>query len=248
MQNNGISRDEQKTLAARTAVDDLVKRGELRSGMKLGLGTGSTAMPAVSRIAELLKEGTLSGIRAVATSFQTTIACENLGIPVYSMNSREIEGKLDLAIDGADEISPEKHLIKGGGAALLLEKIVAYNSDRFVVVADESKTVPHLGTRFALPVEVVAEARTSVTAALESLGAKVTLREGVRKAGPVVTDNGNLILDCLWTADAAGGSPADPVELEARIDGIVGVVENGFFTRKVPTVYVAHADGTVERR
>jgi ribose 5-phosphate isomerase A len=248
MKNEPIPQSEQKKLAARHAIDDLVSRGLIRSGMKIGLGTGSTAMPAVTRLAELIKAGTLFGIRAVATSFQTTIACEELGIPVFSMNAREIGGYLDLAIDGADEISPEKHLIKGGGAALLLEKIVAYNSDAFVIVADESKTVASLGTNFALPVEVIAEARVSATVALAELGASVTLRQGVRKAGPVVTDNGNLILDCLWQADANGRSPVNPAELEDAINSIVGIVENGFFTKNVPTVYVAHADGSVERR
>jgi len=248
MKNETVPQSEQKILAARSAIDDLVARGLIHSGMKIGLGTGSTAMPAVTRLSELIKDGTLSGIRAVSTSFQTTIACEDLGIPVFSMNSREIGGELDLAIDGADEITPDKSLIKGGGAALLLEKIVAYNAKAFVIVADESKAVPDLGTRFALPVEVIAEARVSVTAALAALGATVTLRQGVKKAGPVVTDNGNLILDCLWAPDGSGKSPADPVKLESAINGIVGVVENGFFTRNVPTVYIAHADGTVERR
>lgn len=238
----------QKELAARFAVDDLIERGLLRAGMKLGLGTGSTAMPAVRRIAERMADGTLAGIRAVATSFQTTIACEELGIPVFSMNSREIAGRLDLAIDGADEVSPDRHLIKGGGAALLLEKIVAYNASRFVIVADSSKAVASLGTGFALPVEVIPEARVSVTAALVNLGAEVTLREGVRKAGPVVTDNGNLIIDCRWKAKADGTSPVDPARLEDAIDAIVGVVENGFFTKNAPIVYVARADGTVDRR
>jgi ribose 5-phosphate isomerase A len=248
MTNNPVPQNEQKIKAARFAIDDLVKRGLIHSGMKIGLGTGSTAMPAVTRLAELIKDGTLFGIRAVATSFQTTIACEEHGIPVFSMNAREIGGKLDLAIDGADEISPDKSLIKGGGAALLLEKIVAYNAAKFVIVADESKAVDHLGTKFALPVEVIAEARVSVQAALAELGAKTTLRQGVRKAGPVITDNGNLILDCLWQPLGDGTSPANPSELEENINRIVGVVENGFFTKNVPIVYVAHADGTVETR
>lgn len=248
MTNETLSAAAQKTLAARFAIDDLVARGELASGMKLGLGTGSTAMPAVARVAELVRDGTLSGIRAVATSFQTTIACEELGIPVFSLNSREISGSLDLAIDGADEITPDKRLIKGGGAALLLEKIVAYNATRFVVVADSSKDVRSIGAKFPLPVEVVAEARVSATRALEKLGAEVRLREGVRKAGPVVTDNGNLILDCLWKAGSAGERPFDPDAMEALINAVAGVVENGLFTRNVPTVYVARADGTVERR
>jgi len=239
---------EQKAIVARYAVDDLVARGILKAGMKLGLGTGSTAMPAVRRIAELMHDGTLAGIRAVPTSFQTSIACEELGIPAFSMNAREIGGCLDLAIDGADEISPEGYLIKGGGAALLLEKIIAYNAERFAIVADASKAVAHLGTAFALPVEVIPEARVSVTAALAKLGAQAVLREGLRKAGPVVTDNGNLILDCRWAATADGRSPIDPAKMEDAIDGIVGVVENGFFTKNAPLVYVARTDGTVESR
>lgn len=247
-QEKALSAAEQKELVARFAVDDLVARGLLKAGMKLGLGTGSTAMPAVRRIAELMHEGVLAGIRAVPTSFQTTIACEALGIPSFSMNAREIGGSLDLAIDGADEATPEGHLIKGGGAALLLEKIVAYNAARFVIVADSSKAVAHLGTGFALPVEVIAEARVSVTAALTKLGATVVLREGLRKAGPVVTDNGNLILDCRWQPEADGLSPIDPAEMEETINRIVGVVENGFFTKNPPIVYAARNDGTVETR
>ena len=234
--------NELKDRVARFAIDSLVAEGKLISGMKLGLGTGSTAMPAVQRIAELIADGTLSNIRAVPTSFQTTIACENLGIPIFSLNSKEIDGKLDLAIDGADEISPDNNLIKGGGAALLLEKIVAYNSSAFVIVADGSKAVDSLGTKFALPVEIIPEARVSITQALIQLGAEVQLREGVRKAGPVVTDNGNLILDCLWN------KPIDAAIMEDSINSITGVVENGFFTKKKPSVYIAHADGSIEVR
>ena len=242
---NGLQ--EEKERAARFAVDDLIGRGAIFSGMKIGLGTGSTAMPAVRRLAERIAEGAVSGIRAVATSFQTTIECERLGIPVFSMNSKEIGGRLDLAIDGADAISPKKHLIKGGGAALLLEKIVAYNSAVFVIVADSSKEAPHLGTAFPLPVEVVPEARVSASKSLAALGAKPVLREGVKKAGPVITDNGNLILDCLWEATPEEKSPIDPAEMEAAIGLIPGVVENGFFTKNIPTVYIAARDGGVRR-
>ncbi|HNY16588.1 MAG TPA: ribose-5-phosphate isomerase RpiA [Treponemataceae bacterium] len=247
-ETQALTQADQKILAARHAIDDLIKEGLIHSGMRIGLGTGSTAMPAVTRLAERISDGTLKGIRAVATSFQTTIACEELGIPVYSMNAREIGGALELAIDGADEISPEKKLIKGGGAALLLEKIVAYNAERFVIVADETKAVAHLGTKFALPVEVIPEARTSVTAAIERLGAKVAIRHGIRKAGPVITDNGNIILDCLWQPTPDGKSPVDPEKAEDALNGIVGVVENGFFAKKEPIVYVARANGSVEKR
>lgn len=235
-----INQSEQKVLAASTAIDKLIEEGKIFSGMKIGLGTGSTAMPAVKRLAERIQDGTLKDIKAVATSFQTTLACEELGIPVYTMNDKIINGELDLAIDGADEVSPEKNLIKGGGAALLREKIIAYNSKHFVIVADESKVVKSVGTGFALPVEIIAEARIPVVQKLETLGAKCVLREGVKKAGPVITDNGNMILDCKWE------NPVDASVLESEINKIVGVVECGFFTKNVPTVFVGHADGSVE--
>lgn len=240
MSEKMISQAEQKALVGKVAIDSLIEKGLIFSGMKIGLGTGSTAMPAVSRLAERIKDGTLKDIKAVATSFQTSIACEELGIPVFSMNAKEIGGKLDLAIDGADEINPDKQLIKGGGAALLLEKIVAYNAKTFVIVADSSKTVPSIGTKFALPVEIIAEARTSVFASLQNLGASCTLRQGVKKAGPVITDNGNLIADIVWQ------TPPDAAKMESEINKIVGVVENGFFTANKPIVYVAQADGTVK--
>ncbi|HBB15103.1 MAG: ribose-5-phosphate isomerase RpiA [Treponema sp.] len=237
-----INQNEQKVLAAVTAIDTLIKEGKIFSGIKIGLGTGSTAMPAVKRLSERIKDGTLKDVKAVATSFQTTVACQELGIPVYSMNDMTIGGSLDLAIDGADEVGPGNSLIKGGGAALLREKIIAYNSKEFVIVADESKVVESHGTKFALPVEIIAEARVSIIRELEKLGAECILRQGVRKAGPVVTDNGNMILDCTWE------NPVNALEMEDKIDSITGVVECGFFTKNVPSVFVAHADGTVERR
>lgn len=237
-----MTQSEEKVLVANTAIDTLIEKGYIFSGMKIGLGTGSTAMPAVKRIAERIADGTLKDIKAVATSFQTTLACEELGIPVYSMNDKIIGGKLDLAIDGADEATPEGTLIKGGGAALLREKIIAYNSKVFVIVADETKDVKNHGTKFPLPVEIISEARVPVITALNSLGAKCVIREGVRKAGPVVTDNGNLIVDCTWD------SPVDAVKLEDQIDDIVGVVENGFFTKLKPIVFIARSDGSVTRQ
>ncbi|MDR3336726.1 MAG: ribose-5-phosphate isomerase RpiA [Treponema sp.] len=226
-----------KEAVGRKAVEVLVK-----SGMKLGLGTGSTAIHAVRHTGILLANGTLKDIRAVPTSFQTTIECEKLGIPIYSLNSREIGGKLDLTIDGADEVDPQNYCVKGGGAALLLEKIIAYASASFAVVVDESKTVQNLALAFPLPVEVIPEARLPVTGALENLGAEVILREAVRKAGPVITDKGNLILDVRFRR------AVDPASLEREINTIPGVVENGFFTRIRPAVFIAHRDGTIEER
>ena len=237
-----LNQSEQKILAARTAVETLVEKGLVFSGMKIGLGTGSTALPAVKRLAEYIADGTLKNIKAVATSFQTENACIDWNVPVYSFKDRLIDGELDLAIDGADEIDSENNCIKGGGAALLREKIVAYNAKKFVIVADSSKAVKTLGTKFALPVEFVPEAYVPVKKALEKLGAKVVLREGVRKCGPVITDNGNQIVDCLWE------NPVDAAKMEDIIDDITGVVEVGFFTKNKPVAFIGKEDGSVEVR
>lgn len=237
-----MTQNEQKVLVANTAIDTLIKKGKIFSGMKIGLGTGSTALPAVKRLAERIEDGTLKDIKAVPTSFQTANYCQDLGIPVYSLNDREIGGHLDLTIDGADEIDENNNLIKGGGAALLREKIVAYNSDNYAIVADSTKAVKTLGTKFPLPVEIIGEARVSVEAALKKLGAKCTLRAGVKKCGPVITDNGNQILDCLWN------EPVNPAEMEDAISKIVGVVEVGFFTKLKPVAFVGSEDGSVNER
>ena len=237
-----LTQNEQKELVGKGSIDALVEKGLIFSGMKLGLGTGSTAMYAVKRVAEHIKNETLHDIKVASTSFQTTLACENFGIGVYSLNSPQLQGELDLAIDGADEVAPSANVIKGGGAALLNEKIVAYNSKKYVIITDESKVVSGFGTKFPLPVEIIPEARVSVTRELEKLGAKCTIREGVKKCGPVITDNGNQILDCLWQNEV------NPEEMEDRINKIVGVVENGFFTKNKPIVFISHSDGTLEVR
>jgi ribose 5-phosphate isomerase A len=237
-----MAEQEMKKEAGYRAAETLVK-----SGMKLGLGTGSTAIHAIRRVGELLAEGKLKGIRVFPTSFQSVIECEKLGIPQYSLNSPELSGNLDLTIDGADEIDPQGRCIKGGGGALLLEKIAAYASLSYALVADERKSVPSLGSAFAVPVETVIEARLSAAKELEKLGAAVTLREAVRKAGPVITEHGNILLDIRFP------SPVDPEFMESAINRIPGVVENGFFAafreRNIKvTVFVAHGDGAMEIR
>jgi ribose 5-phosphate isomerase A len=241
---HGVSPDEQapavlkmKAAAGRAAVDALVT-----SGMKLGLGTGSTAIHAIYRVGELMASGALKDISAFATSFQAEIACEQLGIPLYALNSRELSGGLDLTIDGADELDPRNCLIKGGGGALLIEKIAAYASAAYAITVDESKLTEHLGMGFPVPVEVVPEARVQAARAIEQLGARAVLREALRKAGPVITEHGNLILDIRFAA------PLDPAAMERELNHIPGVVENGFFTRVRPRVYIARSNGTVEIR
>jgi len=236
-----------KEMAGKAAVETLVQSGLLHSGMKLGLGTGSTAMPAVRHIGALFAAGALQNIRAVPTSFQTSIECEKLGIPLFSLNSKEIGGSLDLTIDGADEVDTKSYLVKGGGGALLLEKITAYASAAYAIVVDESKMVRTLGITFPIPVEVVPEARVSVIQELLKLDVEVVLREAVRKAGPVITDRGNLLVDIRFK------HPVDPAVMEAELNRIPGIVENGFFSGPrnrtlVPKIFIGKADGTLEVR
>lgn len=232
-----MDQQEIKVMIGKAAVEALVT-----SGMKLGLGTGSTAIHGVRHIGALMKEGKLTNIRAVPTSFQPLMECEKWGIPLYTLNSQEIGGKLDLTIDGADEVDGNNCCIKGGGGALLLEKIVAYASDAYAIVVDETKCVENLGLQFPVPLEVIPEARVPVTRAVEALGAEVMLREAVRKAGPVITEHGNMLLDIRFK------SPVDPGALERELNQISGVVENGFFTRLRPRVFIGRADGRVDIR
>jgi ribose 5-phosphate isomerase A len=236
-----MDRNEVKRLVAYAAVDELVK-----DGMKLGLGTGSTAIHAATRVGERLRDGTLHNILAVPTSLQTSIECEKWGVPLTTLNAWEIGGALDLTIDGADEVDPGHRCIKGGGAALLVEKVTAYASHAFAIVADAPKLVHALGPGFPVPVEVIPEARITVTRALEALGAQVTLRAAMRKAGPVITEHANVILDIHFE------TPPDPAKMEVAINSIPGVVENGFFTGAgalfppfAPLVFVGRDDGTV---
>jgi ribose 5-phosphate isomerase A len=232
-----MDQNSMKEIAGKAAVDALV-----RDNMKIGLGSGSTAIAAVRAVGSLLRQGKLKNIKAVVTSFQTELACEEWCIPVYSLNSGEINGRLNLAIDGADQIDSQSFCVKGGGGALLLEKIVAYSADAFAVVVDESKTVEHLGITFPVAVEVIPEARVRVQKEIEKLGASAVLREALRKVGPIITDHGNFILDISFK------EPVYPALLEEQLNHIAGVVENGFFTKKGPHVFIGKSDGRVEVR
>ena len=233
----GMDSTEVKRLVAETVVDRVV-----RSGMKVGLGTGSTAIHAVRRIGAGIAEGRLTDILAVATSFESTIEAQRLGIPLRTLNDPDIDGHLDLVIDGADEVDTRTgFLIKGGGGALTLEKLVEYNAGRLYVVVDESKLSRRLGSGFPVPVEVIPAALRAAARALEALGGRPELRMAQRKAGPVVTDNGNLILDVHL-----GDADVDAHYLETAINSIPGVLENGIFSRADTEIWVGRADGTVE--
>jgi ribose 5-phosphate isomerase A len=216
--------DAAKKACGYAVIDEVVT-----SGMKIGLGTGSTAFFAIERLAQKLKDGSLENILAVATSFGTQTLCQEQGIPVFSMNDSRIAGQLDVAIDGADEVNPGNQLIKGGGGAHLLEKIVEYNSAEFYVIVDESKLVQRLNLSFPIPVEIIPEARISVSRRLEAMGFDVKLRMAKAKVGPVITDSGNQIIDIRSPDGLEPGGENDPERLEALINSIPGSVENGLF-------------------
>jgi ribose 5-phosphate isomerase A len=226
------SADDLKRAVARAAVDRFVT-----DGMRLGLGTGSTAIWAVRRTAERYASGELARIRVVTTSLQSELEARSLGLPVVTLNDAVVAQGLDLTIDGADEVDARGCLIKGGGGALLMEKVVAYASARFVVVVERGKLSERLGTLSAVPIEVVPGALAPVRRAVQALGAEVALRMAVRKAGPVVTDLGNLLLDARFRV------AFDPAAMETALEAIPGVLANGLFTRRKPEVLSAGPDG-----
>ncbi|HEV2147844.1 MAG TPA: ribose-5-phosphate isomerase RpiA [Longimicrobiaceae bacterium] len=208
--------------------------GWIRDGMTVGLGTGSTVRHLLDHVAERRAAGEWQGIVGVPTSEQTAARARELGIPLATLD--EAPG-VDLTIDGADEVDPELRLIKGLGGALLREKVVATASRRLVVIVDESKIVRKLGTRAPLPVEVDPFGAAIQPDFLRSLGAEPALRR-TPDGAPVVTDGGNLIFDCRFP-----GGIDDPEGLEARLDGRVGVMENGLFLGLASAVVVAGEDG-----
>lgn len=202
---------------------------KVQSNSIVGLGTGSTTAYAIQAIGERLQSGDLQNIKGVPTSFQAIVLARQFGIPLTTLD--EIE-KIDIAIDGADEVDPQKNLIKGGGAAHTQEKIVDSLADRFIVVVDSGKLVDHLGSTFLLPVEVIPMAVTPVMKAIEKLGGKPQLRMGVKKAGPVVTDQGNLVVDVKFDRID------NPAELEKTLNNLPGVLENGLFVGVADVIMV----------
>ncbi|WP_321504777.1 ribose-5-phosphate isomerase RpiA [Breoghania sp.] len=222
--------DELKRASAEAALE------EVRSGMKLGIGTGSTAEFFVRALADKVAAGL--DVIGVPTSERTAALCKELGVPLTTLDETP---ELDLTIDGADELDAELQLIKGGGAALLREKIVAAASTRMVVIADESKVVETLG-QFPLPIEVMPFGLESTRRAVVkvadalALSGEVKLRMGTDGA-PLVTDGGHYILDGHW------GRIPDAVSLADRLAAIPGVVEHGLFIGLAKAAYVAGPAG-----
>ena len=206
---------------------------QVQSGMVLGLGSGSTAALMIQALGQRLSQGQLDNITAVPTSFQSQVLANELAIPLVDLNSVEA---IDLAIDGADEVDPALQLIKGGGACHVQEKLVAAAARRFLVVVDASKLVERLNLGFLLPVEVLPGAWALVSRRLRSMGADCELRIAQRKAGPVVTDQGNLVLDARFP-----GGIEDGASLERELNAIPGVVENGLFVNMADQVLVGEA-------
>ena len=219
--------DELKQKAAYRAVDFI------ESGMVVGLGTGSTTEFAVRRIAERLKSGDWNNIVGIPTSIRTQKLAGELNIPLCGLDDQP---NIDVTIDGADEVDPDLNLIKGGGGALLREKVVAQASRRNIIIVDESKLSPCLGARWALPIEVIPFAVKTEKNFIESLGAAVTLRTDA-EGQPAKTDQNNFILD------ANLGEIADPHGIAVKLNGRAGIVEHGLFLGLASDVIVAARDG-----
>jgi len=201
----------------------------VQSGSIVGLGTGSTTAYTIQFLGERLKSGELKDIQGIPTSFQAEVLAKQYGIPLTTLDAVD---HIDIAIDGADEVDPQKNLIKGGGAAHTREKIVDYLADQFIVVVDSSKLVERLGSSFPVPVEVIPMAIAPAMRAIQKLGGKPELRMGVKKAGPVITDQGNMVIDVKFD------TINNPADLEKTLNNIPGVLENGIFVGVTDLVLV----------
>ena len=223
--------NQMKKAVAKAAVD------QIQNGMILGLGSGSTAALMIEALAIKIKSGEIKDVVGVTTSFQGEVLASELGIPLKSLSS---VSEIDLAIDGADEVDPKFQLIKGGGACHVQEKLVAALAKKFIVVVDSTKLVEKLNLDFKLPVEVLPSAWKQVQKTLINLGGEGKLRMAQKKAGPIVTDQGNLILDLTFR-----NGIDQPELLESQINNIPGVLENGLFVNLTDEVLVGKVESDV---
>ncbi|HDX9628604.1 TPA: ribose 5-phosphate isomerase A [Bacillus cereus] len=205
----------------------------VKDGMTVGLGTGSTVYWTIQKLGKRVKEGL--SFQAVPTSKETEALAKQLSIPLISLNEIDI---LDLTIDGADEIDSNLQLIKGGGGALLREKIVATSSKELIIIADESKLVTHLGT-FPLPVEIIPFSWKQTESKIQSLGCQTTLR--LKNNETFITDNNNMIVDCIFPNHIL-----TPSDLHKQLKMITGVVETGLFVNMTSKAIIGTKNGIKE--
>ena len=203
----------------------------IKDGQVVGLGTGSTTHHFIRYLGERVKDEELD-ILGIPTSFQSLILARESGIKLTTLDEYDI----DISVDGADEVSPSLDLIKGGGAAHTIEKLVDSSADEFVVIVDDSKMVDGLGA-FPVPIEIIPESLRLVKNAVSEMGGVPVLRMGIQKDGPVITDNGNFVLDTKFD------SIENPYELEIELNTIPGVLENGIFAGITDKVIVGKESG-----
>lgn len=227
-----MAENRSKELAAREALK------LVRSGMTIGLGTGSTATFFIQQLGEARAGKLLERIICIPTSVQSEQLARSLDIPLVDFSRQH--PACDMTVDGADEIDDRLNLIKGLGGALLREKIVAQNSKRLIIIADESKRVARLGSRCPLPVEVTQFAQNSHELFLKSLGCEPVLRLMPDKS-PFVTDNGNFIFDCHFHPDIP-----DPLKLARQLNTRAGIVEHGLFMGLATRAFIGMNNGTAE--
>jgi len=210
---------------------------EVKSDMILGLGSGSTAALMIKSLANEIRSGKLTNIKGVATSFQSEVLALELDIPLIDLAS---VSQIDLAIDGADEVDPGFQLIKGGGACHVREKLVASKANNLLIVIDETKLVKDLNLSFPLPVEVLPNAWKHVKDMISEMNGSSSLRMATKKAGPIVTDQGNLILDVLFKDGIK-----NPKDIEMSINNIPGVLENGLFVDLADKILVGKIENNI---
>ena len=204
---------------------------KINDGHIIGLGTGSTTHYFIEKVGMRVKEEEIS-VMGVPTSYQSFLLAKKWNIPITTLEEHDV----DIAVDGADEIDPDYNLIKGGGAAHTLEKIVDYSAKKLIIIADDSKMVSCLG-KFPVPLEVLSEATKPVFSAIKDMGADPKIRMAKFKDGPIISDNGNFVVD------ASFGEIDNPIQLEKDLNSIPGVVENGIFSQMVDMVILGTNDG-----
>ncbi|GLJ48393.1 hypothetical protein SUGI_1021600 [Cryptomeria japonica] len=227
--NQPVLQDSLKRAVAKKAME-LIK-----PGMVVGLGTGSTASMAIEELGKLIQQGKLKNVIGVGATYQSRVLARQFGVKTVDLND---VNHIDIALDGADEVDSSMNVLKGGGAAHTMGKIVDTMANKCVVLVDQSKIVSGLGLSFPLPVEVLPQAISPVLRKLVSLGGVPEIRNALRKDGPVITDLGNMVVDVSFPEGIK-----DPASLEQKINLIPGVIENGLLTGVASSVLVATQDG-----